>query len=254
METTSTTYKKWKRATKRLIKRGLRFVCKLTADGELTAYTSEYPEKWTYEQRMAFERVTSKVRGEMASQFERRREEAVGGGSFFASLSKTVDAIKKPDPEMNELNSASARTQPGHWRAATWMGLRYWFCTRCGRTYWWVGSGCGRNVDGVPSVKCYHCHPPRPGQATACGRGEETEEAAAGFTGGNHMLPNVPPAPAGEAWEAVDLRNTERRAWVARAATAPTAEAAWRCTPPDVRAKLRAAGTTYRGSDGKLLQ
>ena len=238
----SAAYRRWKTSTKRLVKRDLGFVCKLDKNGSVTAYISRFPEAWGYRQRDAYFNLTLKIMPELDAQFSRKRGAVVKKSSLFASLSATLDAIKEPDKEMAELDSASQYRRGGHWKNSLWQGVRYWFCERCGRTYWWVMGGCGRDRNGVPHVFCYHCHPPRPGRAVACGRGELTEEAAQAHYGGNAKLANTPPGEAEAAWEATHLLSVERRAWVALAATAPTPEAAWRAMPEYVRTQIKASG------------
>lgn len=238
----SAAYLKWKTSTKKLIKRGLGFVCKLDKSGNVTAYISRFPEAWGCRQCDAYFNLTMKIMPELNAQFSRKREAVTKKSSLFASLSATLGAIKEPDKEMRELDSESQHQRGGHWKDSMMKGVKYWFCERCGRTYWWVMSGCGRDRNGVPHVFCYHCFPPQPGRAVACGRGELTQEAAQAHYGGDAKLANTPPTEAGAVWEATPLSYVERRAWVALAATAPTPEAAWRAMPESVRTQIKASG------------
>lgn len=235
----SANYRRWKSSTKRLIKRGLGFICRLENDGTVTAYTSRFPEAWGYKQCEAYQRLMIKIMPELDAQFNRKRGAVAKKSSLFASLSATLSAVKSNDPEMKELDSASQFRTSGHWKNSMWQGTRYWFCARCGRTYWWVMDGCGRDRNGVPYVMCYHCFPPRPGRAVACGRGELTDDTSYGL---NERPENTPPCEAGEAWEAMSLRSVEQRSWVALAAIAPTPEAAWRALPEYVRTQIKASG------------
>lgn len=256
MENTSA-LTRWKTATKTLIRRGLRMVCRLDADGRLILYTTEFPPSWGYEQRSAYFNLTLRVMPLLAAQFERKRKATTVEGSFFASLDKTIKATLLPDGEMREYDSASLPPQPGHWPRAMWDGLRHWYCPRCGGSYWWIGTdGCGRNEDGVPCVSCCVCIPPSPGQAIACGRGVELDGERRVSTQGIGKLDGErrEPVPTvkGE-WTPGYIRRAETRAWVAAAAIAPTPERAWRLTPPEVRRKLLAQGKSYRDSTGRRL-
>ena len=221
-------------------------VCRLDQDGRLILYISEYPPSWGFAQCNAYFNLTMKVMPLLAKQFERKRQHVEIGSSFFAALEQSVKGTMLPDGEMREYDSASLPPQPGQWPNAIWQGLKYWTCSRCGGTHWWIPiSGCGRNADGVPCVSCCSCFPPRPAQALACGRGEAfTDEQRKEE---NIKLPNV------EEWTPSYLKHAERRAWVVQAAIAPTPESAWRLTPSEVRQKLLKLRQGYKGTDGRPL-